>query len=148
MYMFKVDLQVFPSKRPFFLFVCLVSSPHAPLFSLAAQTMMLQRWKTAGVIFTGRQGTWVIKLASIFHRQKKKTLAPVKAQDLCGKSVSVCGRGKMCSSRHTIGQGGLTSDMGESIATPQETQTFWSFLTGCHNLIFFSVIAVVLMCDE
>ncbi len=55
MYMYKVDLQVFPSKRPFFFsfFVCLVSSPHAPLFSLATQPMMLQRWKTAGVIFTG-----------------------------------------------------------------------------------------------
>lgn len=56
--------------------------------------MMLQPWKTAGVIFTGGQGTWVIKLASIFHRQGKKTLPPpltfpVKAQDLCGKFVSL-----------------------------------------------------------
>lgn len=82
MYMYKVDLQVFPSKKLFFfslfllLFVCLVSSPHAPLFSLASQPMMLQRWKTAGVIFTGGQGTWVIKLASIFHSQKKKLVPP------------------------------------------------------------------------
>lgn len=75
--MYNVDLQVFPSKKPFFFFfVCLVSSPHAPLFSLAAQPMMLQRWKTAGVIFTGGQGTWVIKLASIFH-SLKKTRAPL-----------------------------------------------------------------------
>ena len=38
--------------------------------------MMLHRWKTAGVIFTGGQGTWVIKLAPIFHRQKKKLASP------------------------------------------------------------------------
>lgn len=73
MYMYKVNLQVFPSKRPFFLFVCLVSSPHALLFSLAAQSMMLQHWKMAGVIFTGGQGTWVIKLASSYFPLPKKS---------------------------------------------------------------------------
>lgn len=108
MYMYKADLQVFPFKRIFFfrsVFVCLVSPPHAPLFSLAAQPMMLRRWKTAGVIFTGGQGTWVIKRLH-FPQPEKKTLPclpspvpppppfftfPVKAQDLSGKSVSCVG---------------------------------------------------------
>lgn len=84
-----------PRRGFFFSFarVYFVSSPHALLFSLAARPMMLQPWKTAGVIFTGGQGTWVIKHASIFHRQIKNTppppTFPVKAQDLCGKFVSL-----------------------------------------------------------
>lgn len=58
--------------------------------------MLQQHWKTVGVIFTGGQGTWVIKLSSIFHSQKKKLdpsfTFPVKAQDLCGESVCVSAR--------------------------------------------------------
>lgn len=59
--------------------------------------------------------------------QPEKKLAPpftfpVKAQDLCGKSVSyggLCGRAKMCTGRHThtLRQGGLTSGMGEITST-------------------------------
>ena len=72
MYTSQVQLQVFPSKTKFFSL-----SPMFALFLLHTLCcfhwlLMLQPWKTAGVIFTGGQGTWVIKRASIFHRQKKK----------------------------------------------------------------------------
>ena len=113
MYMYKVDLQVFPSKKLLFfppsLFALFL------LHTLHCFHWLRSRWccnagKPAGVIFTGGQGTWVIKLASIFHSLKKNLpprpsppsppfTFPVKAQDLCGKSVSyggVCGRAKMC----------------------------------------------------
>lgn len=64
----------------------------------------------------------------------------VKAQDLYGKSVSYGGLcGKMYTSRHTLRQGGLTSDMGENTSTHHKKT---------HRLLdseYFSVILVVLV---
>lgn len=56
---------------------------------------MLHCWKAAGVIFTGEQGTWVIKLASIFHSLEKPRPSftfPVKARRPQREDVHTQGR--------------------------------------------------------
>lgn len=73
--------------------------------------MMLRRWKTAGVIFTGGQGTWVIKRLH-FPQPEKKTLlpSPVSPPPLYLPCQStgplwevciMCGRVKMCTHSDT-----------------------------------------------
>ena len=47
-----------------------IASPLAPLLSLAARLVMPKHWKTAGVNFSGGQGTQVIKPADVFHQER------------------------------------------------------------------------------
>lgn len=95
--------------------VCLVSSPHTSLFLLAAQLMMLQRWKTTGVIFTGGQGTRVMKLASfIFHNQKKNVPSPSPSLSKHKLSVGSLQPTRSRDVNYHPHRGSLTSDSGKT----------------------------------
>lgn len=139
MYMYKVDLQVFPSKKLFFslslppplCLPCFFSTRSIVFIGFAANDAATL--ENGWCDFYRRTGNMGHKTRLHFPQPEKKTRpptrqtplspSPVKAQDLRGKSVSYrgdCGRAKMCSDMEV-----LTPDMGKITS---HTHTRWWFL--------------------